>query len=509
MRSEVEGYTDRQSYQVGDLMILHCSSRHSLVDIVIRRVAPVPETVHAARDVPCALQPIPDDAAEHGCRWAATLSLEVPGTWRSGYYEVTMTPAGSPGSPAFPAYFVVRSHGPGGSPILLVLATNTYNAYNDWGGSNLYTGSTSVSFKRPMAAGFLRRPAHLSLRTALPGAYDPEFRHLSSTLYDNRLSGWSAAAGWLNWEGPFAAWAESNGFDLDFAVNADLVFHPEVLKGRRLVLSVGHDEYWSWAMRDSLETFIANGGNVAFFSGNTCLWQIRFAPDAASFVCYKQDAHLEDPVLTGGNPRLMSGLWSDRVVGRPENELTGVSFTRGGYTRAGYGVPRASGGYTVWRPEHWVFDSTGLRYGDQLGVADAIVSYEADGCELATGPDGLPCPTHVDGTPATFMVLATAPARLWSNAPGRTDFSAAIHLPPGEAGDLEFVQQRLMTVGTAPAADDRLAHGNTVLGLYTQGGTVFTVGCTDWAHGLVGRDPMVERITHNVLTRLGTEPPHF
>jgi hypothetical protein len=40
------------------------------------------------------------------------------------------------------------------------------------------------------------------------------------------------------------------------------------------------------------------------------------------------------------------------------------------------------------------------------------------------------------------------------------------------------------------------------MGVYTRGGTVLTVGTTDWAHGLTGKDPVVERITRNVLERL-------
>jgi hypothetical protein len=31
---------------------------------------------------------------------------------------------------------------------------------------------------------------------------------------------------------------------------------------------------------------------------------------------------------------------------------------------------------------------------------------------------------------------------------------------------------------------------------------VLTVGSTDWAHGLAGKDQVVERITRNVLDRL-------
>jgi hypothetical protein len=41
-----------------------------------------------------------------------------------------------------------------------------------------------------------------------------------------------------------------------------------------------------------------------------------------------------------------------------------------------------------------------------------------------------------------------------------------------------------------------------VVGLYSQGGTVVTVGSTDWSHGLGGHEPIVERITRNVLDRL-------
>ena len=41
-----------------------------------------------------------------------------------------------------------------------------------------------------------------------------------------------------------------------------------------------------------------------------------------------------------------------------------------------------------------------------------------------------------------------------------------------------------------------------MLGVYVKGGTVVTTGSTDWAHGLRGGDPVVERITRNVLDRL-------
>ena len=45
-----------------------------------------------------------------------------------------------------------------------------------------------------------------------------------------------------------------------------------------------------------------------------------------------------------------TSMWSDPRIGRPESQMTGVSFTRGGYARIGQGVPRGAGGYTIWQP---------------------------------------------------------------------------------------------------------------------------------------------------------------
>ena len=44
--------------------------------------------------------------------------------------------------------------------------------------------------------------------------------------------------------------------------------------------------------------------------------------------------------------------------------------------------------------------------------------------------------------------------------------------------------------------------GTATMGVYTRVGTVFTAATTDWSHGLKGQDPVVERITRNVLERL-------
>jgi hypothetical protein len=41
------------------------------------------------------------------------------------------------------------------------------------------------------------------------------------------------------------------------------------------------------------------------------------------------------------------------------------------------------------------------------------------------------------------------------------------------------------------------------MGVHQPGGTVFTSGCTEWVWGLVAQDPVIDRITRNLLDRLG------
>jgi len=334
-------------------------------------------------------------------------------------------------------FFIVRAAEPGkGSRVLLQLSTNTYNAYNNWGGFSLYAynGLAGVQGNR---VSFHRPP---------------------SSQYGS-------------WEQPFVAWAEAAGYQLDFASNNDLELHPEELQAYRLVLSVGHDEYWSAPMRDHLEQFITDGGNVAFFSGNTCCWQVRNEEQGIAQTCWKQ-SYVMDPIYPSGKHSLLSTLWSHHLVERPENQLTGVGFLFGGYHRSHDQFMDGSGAYVIHRPEHWLFAGTGLQTGTQFGGKDSIVGYECDGCEFEMR-DGLPVPTGRDGTPTDFTILATCPAK-W------------------HPGDSQFYDRFPV---------DRV--GASVLGTYTRGGTVVTVGSTDWAHGLKGQDPMVVRITQNVLERLG------
>ena len=196
---------------------------------------------------------------------------------------------------------------------------------------------------------------------------------------------------YYSWEHFFVVWAEKQGYTIDYACNSDLEEHPELLESYSLVLSVGHDEYWSAGMRDGLEDWIARGGNAAFFSGNAVCWQTRTEDNGRSFTCWKQ-WYNQDPAYQGsgagtgfgggGSPfttpdhEAITTLWSHHLVGRPENKLTGVGFLWGGYHKSHGQLMDGSGAYTVHRPEHWVFDGCNISSGDEFGGDHTVV-----GCE--------------------------------------------------------------------------------------------------------------------------------
>ena len=188
-------------------------------------------------------------------------------------------------------------------------------------------------------------------------------------------------------------------------------------------------------------------------------------------------------------------MWSHRLTNRPENQMSGVSFTRGGYARLAGATPAAAGGYTIYRHEHWALTGTGLSYGDQLGAQHTLIGFEVDGCELQL-KDGLPYPTGSDGTPMNFEIIALAPAALWDR-----EMAPPGVYPDDVLCDLDLVCLQVLG-DTRPETLARLAHGHAVMGTYTsaRGGTVFTGGTTEWVYAL--GDLQVSRITRNVIRQL-------
>ncbi len=504
---DIEGYCGRLSYRPGDTVDLRVSTRSDSYDVLVERWGARREAVWKADGLPGTYSPPPPDADAAGCRWPTTVEIPVPESWRSGFHLVTLIAHGAPeGRAVGHAGFVVRPPRSGsGRRALYVLDTNTWNAYNTWGGRSLYTGGSRVSFARPFGRGMLCRPeVDRDDRKARPVRWgeEPDDQGLIFQRYRTEHAYGSAigSAGWFTHGRRFVEWAEGAGYTFDYAVSSDLDEDPGALDGYDLVIGVGHDEYWSAGQRRAVEDHLSAGGHLASFSGNTMFWQVRLeaGADGVDMVCHKYGANLDDPVVAAGRPEEMTGMWADPLVGRPEWEVLGAGSAFGLYHRFGNATPRGVGGFVVYRHDHWLLAGTGLRYGDVLGADDGVVGYETVGCPIQLDEFQLPVAADRPGLPSDIEIVAVTPA---SNL-GVGDYPASI-AALSDQGDLEFIAARLHGDNSEDSMA-RVRYGNAVMltcrPFGPGGGEVVTVGTTDWVFGLAG-DPAVARVTANVLDR--------
>ena len=450
----IRGYPRQPSVRPGETLTLHVATDqpHFRVEVYRQgaRLEPMgrlgPERLPGYR--------VPAGPPDRDWGWPAYL-MSIPAGWPSGVYIAMLVEIDAAGRAHAPdvttadgtdakALFVVRSPAPGGAtPILFKLAWATYHAYNGTGYGSLY--AEAVWAGRDGQPGFTvttRRPGGgtggVVMYGDAPDAYDPTSRRQTFT----------------HWEAPFVRWLEASGYRVDYATDWDLQVDPGLLTPYALMLSVGHDEYWSDEMRARIEAFIRQGGNVAFFSGNICGYRIHFVDGDTVFTCAK--------VRPSGKDR---GTWEvdNWSEVRPENGVTGTSIRQAGGWWDGR---RDTVGYTVQHAAHWAYAGTGLRDGDVFGADPdfPLVGYEADGATF-TRKDGLAVVTGDQGTPPNFFILGIA-----------------------ELGE--------GWVRGGP-------HAAATMGTYTsdRGGIVFNGATTDWPC-LVGRNAAVDRITRNVLDRL-------
>jgi hypothetical protein len=156
-RETVTGYCWPQSVGNGEQSVFTCRPRvHDLCRVEIARVGGRREVVFTSASVATGDHETPKTASSTGCQWPVALTVEVDPSWRSGYYEVVMEIDVGDKVRRDYAFFVVRPQSK--ERIVVALATNTWHAYNDFGGTNLYNGGTHVSMRRPMSAGFLHKP---------------------------------------------------------------------------------------------------------------------------------------------------------------------------------------------------------------------------------------------------------------------------------------------------------------------------------------------------------------
>ncbi|WP_229890802.1 N,N-dimethylformamidase beta subunit family domain-containing protein [Streptomyces mashuensis] len=326
----VEGYADRASVLPGEPFRLHVSvAAGSGFRAEAFRMGwyggAQARRVWAAERMPCGARPLPRPGGPTRTVAAAwPVSAEVPTRgWPEGAYLVRLT--ADSGDQRYVPVTVRSAHTAG--RLVLVNAAATWQAYNTWGGHSLYHGPGGK-------ADYSAR----SLAVSCDRPYDGDGARL-----------------FLTYEQPAIALAERLGLPLAYVTSMDVDRDPGLLRGAHAVVSLGHDEYWTPAMRTAVTAARDAGTNVAFLGANACFRRIRLEPagttDRRLVVCYKTDWRL-DP-LAGHDDRAVTTDWRAAPHPDPENSLTGTLYESN----------PTSADYVVTEPGHWLFEDTGVARG--------------------------------------------------------------------------------------------------------------------------------------------------
>jgi hypothetical protein len=312
--------------------------------------APLPQTQ------PACLTDQPTGLVDCG-NWTVSASWNVPSTAVSGIYFARLS---GPSGAASQIVFVVRndsSH----SDILFRTDDTTWQAYNDYGGNNLYYGSAPSSTGRAYKVSY-NRP------------------------FNDRSEG--AGYGTSNFvfygEYPMVRWLEANGYNVSYSTAVDLVRNASLVLNHKVLLASGHDEYWSNEMRAAVQNARDAGVNIANFTGNENFWKTRWESSIdgsgtanRTEVTYKET--LDNRVLDPADPPTWTGTWRDPRFsppadgGRPENALGGTIFmvNRGSAAPV---ITSAYSRYRLWRNT----DVAQLQSGQSVTLGDQTIGYEWD-----------------------------------------------------------------------------------------------------------------------------------
>jgi putative cell wall-binding protein len=297
--------------------------------------------------------------------WKKTVDLTIPNDWESGMYLVKLIDSDLKES-YIP--FVLKDANPNPGGLGVLIAMNTYQAYNNWGGKSLYGYNSSngqsaikVSFNRP--------------------------------YYEGNGSGQFFA-----YEYNMIRWLEKKGYKISYYTNQDIDQGYLENSGIKTLLIPGHDEYWTMNSRDKIENLSKTSLNLGVFNANVGYWQVRFEDGNRTMVAYKEKSSM-DPYQRI-DPRLVTTYFRSYPVNRPEDRMFGIMYT---------GIPDQTVPLVVTKASHWLYEGTGLKNGDKI---PGVIGGEVDHYGGA-----LPNVEVIAHSPATFYGINSYGDVAWYQKP--------------------------------------------------------------------------------------------
>jgi hypothetical protein len=180
--------------------------------------------------------------------------------------------------------------------------------------------------------------------------------------FDRPYDTGNGSSDFLTNEYPLVQLCEREGLDVTYISDVTLDEHPNLLLHHRALLSLDHDESWSYAERMAVQNAVNHGVNVAYFGAAAMVRHVRLqaSPLGADReeVDYR-DAQ-EDPLNSVGDPMQVTGnTWESPPASW--SPLTQIGEEYSGYLAPGLTAPMV-----IADASSWVFQGTGLHDGSSL-----------------------------------------------------------------------------------------------------------------------------------------------
>src|SRR5262249_6636912 len=240
--------------------------------------------------------------------------------------------------------------------IAVLASTNTWNAYNPFGGRSNYVMAARM-IDEPVVNSKADLPRYklsdygewTSSETFDPLSFDrPEpYNHVPENAectdsMPGRQSSHLAPAEWR-----LLGWLEREGFPCDLYAGYHLHSGLLDLHAYRMLILGAHPEYWSAEMYHAVKKWVfERGGKLLYLGGNGLNCRVDILDNGSAMRCFNQW------------PAGFESRFHHQV--ESEANLLGVVYSDpGAFTSAPY---------EVLEPEHWVFAGTHLKRGDTFGT---------------------------------------------------------------------------------------------------------------------------------------------
>jgi N,N-dimethylformamidase len=429
----------------------------------------------------------------YDCRWITSHSWTVPLDARSGIHvgRFHFEREGKP--QVYDVTFVIRkARQRPKAPIVVLCSSNTWQAYSATPFAVNRTGeqrwgTTGIDNSHPLAPAYCcyrehaaRQPSYqVGLRMPWPVAA-PNVTYSPSGVGYGHL---------MRIERYAHIWLDMTEYDYDVITDLDLHRDPDLLNGYRVLVINGHSEYWSIEAYESVDRFLARGGNAVVLSGNTMFWRVAFDDDATVMECRKHDQN-----IGGARFAPIGEMWYSqdgrrgslmRECGYPAWKVIGLECLGWWGT-----APGSFGTYRVAAPDHPLFHQpreVGLAANDSFGHAPGggeprAVGHEAD-ARLAT---------LARMTRRPYPDRATMP----EESPGIVTLARGVR-SQSDAKVLDYFTRKTEPIEGLVC--------EMVYWERPQGGRVFHAGAiaAGWA---LSADPRLATLMRNVLSHFGVEP---